>query len=78
MERGVGRQDRACFEPDRLTVEVREQSTRFGHDNRQGRNIEDVDVRFDHGLDLAGRQQVIVVEIAIATDAVGPRDNIAQ
>ena len=39
-----------------IAVEIGKVTAGFGHDNRQGSNIEDIDVGLDNGFDLARRE----------------------
>ena len=78
MQRGIGSEYRARFEPGRIAVEIGEHTTRFRDQYRQRRYVENVDVRLDHCLDIACCEQVLVIKITVAPDAVRRRDDLAQ
>ena len=52
--------------PDGAAGEVGEASAGFAHDHRERRDVEDVDVRLDHHIQRAAREQVVMHEIAVA------------
>ena len=78
MQCRVGREHRSNLEADRPAIQVGKDTAGFFDDDRQRSDIEDIHVRFDDRLDLARRQQVIMIEVAIATYAIGSRNDIAQ
>ena len=78
MQPAVGREHRSRLQRDRRAVEIGESPARLGDDRGAGGDVEDVHVRFDHRIDLAGRQQMIVQEIAVAADAIRPRPRAAR
>ena len=62
---------------DGRSAKVREAAAGLGHDRDARGDVEDIHVRFDHRVDLAGREQVVVQEIAVAADAIHPRHELA-
>ncbi len=52
-------------------IEVGKNTTSLGDDDVQRRDIEDIDIGFDHRIQLAGGQAVVVIVIAITAGAVG-------
>ena len=47
-------------------------------DHRQRRDVQDVHVRFDDGVDLAGGQAVVVIIVAVSPRAVGARHDAPE
>ena len=74
----VCRKHGSRLQSDRFTVEIRECASGLDNDNRQGGNIQDVDIGFDHSINLPGREQVIVIKITVAPDAVRVRNDVAE
>jgi len=58
--------------------QISECATGLAHNHGQCRNIENIDVRLDHQIDAAAREQMIVQKIAIAAEASAAADQIAK
>src|SRR5690606_14839442 len=66
MQQRTGGQHAARVEIERAAVEVGEHAAGLFDDHGQRGHIEDVDVGFDHRVQRAARQQVVVEKIAVA------------
>ena len=77
MQPPVGREQVGGRERHRLALEVGDFPARLLDDHRERGDVEDVEVGLDHRVDLAGSEQVVVQEVAVATDAAKLRDDPA-
>ena len=55
VQRGVSGQHRGRVQPDIATGEVGEAATGLAHDDREGGDVEDVDIGLDHRIERATR-----------------------
>ena len=58
--------------------QIGERAAGLAHDDGQRRDVEDIDVRLDHRIERAAREQVVVQEIAIAAQAIDAPDQRAE
>ena len=78
MQGRIGREHGARFQTNLVAIKVGEYAAGFFDNHRQRRNIEDIDVGFDDGLDLARCQQVVVIKVAVTTDTVGVGNDLPE
>src|SRR3569833_2944499 len=69
MQCAIRRQNCRGIQADRSPAQVCEHATRLSDNYRQGRHVEDVHVCFDHDVESASREQVVVHKVAVATNA---------
>src|SRR6185437_8291720 len=74
MQAAVGREYRRRIERHILARQVGEGAAGFAHDDRQGGDVEDVDVGLDDDIEGASRQEMVMDEVAVAADAADAAD----
>src|SRR5215471_12371088 len=74
----VGGEHAGRAEAHRRPAQVGERATRFAYQHHESGDVENIDVGFDHHIQRTARQQVIVHEIAVATDAPGAAEELAE
>jgi hypothetical protein len=62
MQRSVRCKHGSCIKGDRFALQVRERAARFADDDRQRRDIQNVDVRFNDHFERTARERLEVTD----------------